>query len=246
MRDGRFRLSGEAQFRTKAASAETDETHPGPDPKARVRPLHPLTHLYASLYPQKRILKYATPIQGRFMKKLAILTLLALACWVSSCGTTSTVPPPTSTSASGNWEAQLTGGTGPASQLNFVIAFAVTDTNGGSSQPLSISGFSFFNNSSSSCFQTPPTVSGSATLSTSNTNQVSGTMTITVVSAAPAGNVLTLNGTTVTGTASSGKLSNGAVSGTFTLQGVGSCSLPTGTATSFTLCQNATTCSTTT
>jgi len=176
------------------------------------------------------------------MKKIAILVLLMLAFWISSCGTSTTPPTPT-TSASGNWEAQLTGGTGPSSQLNFVIAFSVTDTNGGSSQALDISGFSFFNNSSGSCFQSPPIVTGSATLTTSNSNQVTGSMLITVVSASPAGNTLTLTGSTVTGTASGGNLSNGAVSGTWLLSGGAGCTVSTPQP--FTLCQNAITCSTT-
>lgn len=179
------------------------------------------------------------------MKKLAFLMLLGLALLVASCGT-STVPPQTTTSASGNWEAQLIGGTGPASQLNFVIAFKVTDTNGGSSEPLNITGFSFLNNSAGACFQTGETVSGTASLTTSNTNQVSGTMSITVVSGVPAGNTLTLTGTTVSGTANNGTLSSGAASGTWSLSGGTGCTVPAGVSTSFTLCQSATTCSTTT
>jgi len=179
------------------------------------------------------------------MKKLAFLMLLGLALLVASCGT-STTPPQTTTSAGGNWEAQLLGGTGPASQLSFVIAFTVTDTNGTSSQPLSITGFSFLNESAGACFQTGQTVSGSATLTTSNTNQVTGTMNLTVVSGVPAGNTLTLSGTTVSGTATNGTLNSGAVSGTWSLSGGAGCNVTGGVATSFTLCQNATTCSTTT
>ena len=56
------------------------------------------------------------------MKKLAFLTLLALAFAVCSCGNGSS-PPTTTTTTNSNWEAQLTGGTGAASQLNFVTQF---------------------------------------------------------------------------------------------------------------------------
>lgn len=181
------------------------------------------------------------------MKTFAVLSLLAVAFAVSSCGN-STNRNTTTTTASGNWEALLTGGTGAASQLNFVAAFTVTDTTGVANEPLDITGFSFFN--SGACFATgagTSTETGSATLSATSTGTVSGTMAFTVTSVTPAGNVLTLNGTNVTGTSSgtvgtTGTLSNGVVTGTWTLAGGDTSCTGTG---SFIMCQNAATCSTT-
>ena len=62
------------------------------------------------------------------MKKLAFLVVLALELAVGGCGTSPPIPTPTTTTTNGNWEAQLTGGTEQASQLNFVTAFSLTIT----------------------------------------------------------------------------------------------------------------------
>jgi len=166
------------------------------------------------------------------MRKLAILVLLAVELAVGGCGN-STSTTTTTTDASGNWEAQLTGGTGEASLLNFTTAFTVNN-----SGPLSITGFSFIN--TGTCFVSGETESGNATLATDSTNAVTGTLTYTVQSGTPAGNTLTLTGN-VTGTNSSNALTGGAVTGTWSLTGGTGC---TGTG-NFTMCQNATTCSTT-
>lgn len=179
------------------------------------------------------------------MKKLAFLTLLAIGLVVSGCGN-STNPNTSTTTASGNWEAQLTSGRGSASQLNFVTSFSVTDTTGVPNEPLNITGFSFINVSIGSCFTNGvdnSTESGTATLNASSTGQVTGTMAFTVTSLNPPGNLLTLNGTTVTGNSSgitgqNGTLSNGVVQGNWTLSGSSGCS---GTG-SFLMCQGAPTC----
>jgi len=78
------------------------------------------------------------------MKKLAFLTLLALAFAVSGCGT-GPAPNVVGTAASGFWEAQLIGGTGEASKLSFVTAFNVVNIG-----QLDITSFSFFN--AGACF----------------------------------------------------------------------------------------------
>jgi hypothetical protein len=171
------------------------------------------------------------------MKKLVFLTLLALELVVCGCGN-GTPSDTTSTSASGNWEAQLTGGTGEASKLNFVTTFSVTN-----SGPLDITGFSFFNQGK--CFGTGTDAeaeTGSATLDTSSTDQVTGTLTYAVQSG---GNSLMLNGN-LTGTSNgttgtTGTLSGGVVAGTWTLnggQGDPSC---TGTG-DFIMCQGTAAC----
>ena len=172
------------------------------------------------------------------MKKLAILTLLALEIAVCGCGNSK--PSDTvSTSTSGNWEAQLTGGTGGASQLNFVTSFSVTN-----SGPLSITGFGFIN--AGPCFSTTLNAeneSGSATFATDSTGAVTGTLTYSVQSSG--GNSLSLSGN-LTGnsngtTTTTGTLSNGVVAGTWQLtggQGDPSC---TGTG-DFIMCQGTNTC----
>lgn len=165
------------------------------------------------------------------MKKLAILALL-LELAVCGCGNNTTTTT-TTTSATGNWEAQLTGGTGQASLLNFVTAFSVTN-----SGPLNITGFGFIN--AGSCFVSGATETGTADITTDSTNAVTGTLSYTVQSGSPAGNTLTLTGN-VTGTASNDALTSGAVVGTWTLTGGNGC---TGTG-DFTMCQNTTTCGTT-
>ena len=179
------------------------------------------------------------------MKKLAILMVLALELAVCGCGT-SPAPNTVSTSTSGFWEAQLIGGTGSASELNFVTAFNVTNIG-----PLDVTSFSFINGGA--CFATGvkgSTEAGTASFTTNTgTDQVTGSLTYTVTSQIPAGNVLTLttypdgltgtsNGTTTT----TGTLTNGVAVGTWKLTGPctnGANPPPGGT---FTMCQGANTC----
>lgn len=152
------------------------------------------------------------------MKKLAFLTLLALAFAISSCGN-STPTNVTNTTTSGNWAAQLTGGTSNASLLNFVTQFSVENVG-----PLDITGFGFLN--SGACFASGKdneNLSGSASFTTASTGQVTGTLSFTVNSITPSGNALAMtgnltgnsNGTTTT----TGILTNGVVQGTWTLTG---------------------------
>lgn len=167
------------------------------------------------------------------MKKIAFAALLALAIALCSCGTTHNTPVPT-TSASGNWEAQLVGGTGEASLLDFVTGFSVGSGGGG----FNITSFSFINTNASSCFLSVASETGSATLTTSSTNQVTGSMNFSVTSGS--GNVLTLttSSTGVTGTSSNGVLTNGIASGDWSLSGGSGC---TGSGT-FIMCQGTASC----
>jgi hypothetical protein len=155
------------------------------------------------------------------MKKLAVLILLALELAVAGCGN----GPPTNTTTTattGNWEAQLIGGKGEASELDFVTAFNVTSDN--TTEPLDIIGFGFINNGS--CFEAGlknENFNGTATLSTASTGQVTGTLNYQVQSIAPPGNTLTMTGN-LTGTSNgttttTGTLTNGLVQGTWTLAG---------------------------
>lgn len=183
------------------------------------------------------------------MKKLAILFVLALEVAICGCGgnTTSTTSTPT-TATSGNWEAQLTNGTGQASLLNFVVTFSVNQIG-----PLDVTGFSFFN--AGSCFQTglnQQTEAGSTTLATTSADTVTGPFNLTITSVST-GTVLKLSGT-LTGTSNgttttTGTLSNGSVIGTWSLTpGSGASSsctavpAPGNSPPPFVMCQGATTC----
>jgi len=183
------------------------------------------------------------------MKKLAILLAVALEIAACGCATnntnqTSTI---TTTANGGFWEAQLNGGTGQASLLNFNVAFSVNTTG-----PIDVTGFSFFNQGA--CFSTvanSETISGTTTLATANNGTVTGPFKMLVKSTTNS-NALQLQGT-LTGTSNgttttTGTLSNGVVIGTWTLTSSdsgctgGGSSAPQGT---FVMCQGAATCSTT-
>ncbi len=180
------------------------------------------------------------------MKKLAILAAVASLMIVASCAT-NTATNFINTQTSGNWEARLTGGAGPASQLNFITSFIVVD-----SGPLSFTSspypVSFFN--AGACFGTGENVvnaSGSANLTTnSGTGQVTGSMNLTVQSTTNS-SVLTLtaqppnggvSGTSNGTVGTTGTLSNGVAWGTWSLTGATGC---TGSG-SFTMCQGQSTC----
>jgi len=151
------------------------------------------------------------------MKKLAVLALLALEMMVSGCGTTTNGTTTTTTSASGKWQAVMAGGDGQAGALNFVTAFTVGSGGGN----LDITSFSFL--TTGPCFGATVAESGSATLVTSSTNAVTGTLSYSVSDATSTGSVLILDGTTVTGTSSSGTLHGGVVTGTWNLTGPSGC-----------------------
>lgn len=180
------------------------------------------------------------------MKKLALVVLLALEIAVCGCGATNNNSTTTNTQATGNWEAQMTGGTDQASLLNFVTTFKVTN-----SGPLDITGFGFFN--AGACFTTgtnAETVTGNASFTTASTNTVTGTLNLTITSSTN-GSVLTLSPGTLTGTSNgttttTGSLSNGVVVGTWTLtpgNGATGCNSGSGT---YLLCQDKATCTPTT
>ena len=178
------------------------------------------------------------------MKKLALVALLVVEFALGGCGASNNTQNQTNTQATGNWEAQLSGGSDQSSLLNFVTTFNVTN-NG----PLNITGFAFFN--SGACFGTgtnAETESGSANFTTSSANSVTGTLSLTVTSKAT-GSSLDLNGA-LTGTSNAtttttGSLSNGVVVGTWSLTpGNSNCSGATkGT---FIMCQGKATCNPTT
>jgi hypothetical protein len=178
------------------------------------------------------------------MKKLAFLLALALELAVCGCGTTPPNPVIT-TSINGLWEARMLGGTGEASELGFTTTL-IPENSG----PLNISSFAFFNQGT--CFDNGlnvVNVAGSANFTTNpGTDQVTGSLKLTVNSITPSGNVLTLispdggltgisNGTTTT----TGTLTNGVAVGTWTLSNNSNNAACQG-AGSFIMCQGAATC----
>jgi hypothetical protein len=179
------------------------------------------------------------------MKKLVFGMVLALELAICGCGSNTIANTVTNTSASGTWEAQLTGGFDQSSLLNFVTAFRIYDTG-----PLDITGFNFFNKEGK-CFAIGTinapgsSETGTATLITGAADQVTGTFNFKVTSISPPGNVLTMTGN-VTGTSNgtpqvTGTLSNGVVVGTWTLSG-GAGDASCAGAGNFIMCQGTSTC----
>jgi hypothetical protein len=178
------------------------------------------------------------------MKRMAFLTLLALlmiAALLSSCGTSRIQKLPTN-----NWQAQLTGGTGPAAALNFMVNFNLSLMNGSFAQAANISDFSFIK--PSQCFSGSSVVVGSVTLTNNlNTNQINGSIALTIQS--ETGNVLTVSAVPpageLIGLASDGAVTNGIANGLWTLTPSSNDSSQSACSASgsFIMCQNATSCS---
>jgi hypothetical protein len=190
---------------------------------------------------------------------LSLLALLAIGAVISSCGSNQIQGLPTS-SISGNWEAQLTGGTQGASALNFLINFNLFVTNGSPTQNVNVNDFAWIN--ANPCFPPVPDVTPPAVQLTNNINtqQITGSIVWTIGTAP--GNVLNLSADPnaapptgeliATATSSNGVVTNGAVNGEWWLtpgtsfpSGLKACSA--GSATSplpFIMCQNATSCTT--
>jgi hypothetical protein len=182
------------------------------------------------------------------MRQLAILVLVALGVGVLGCGHT-ILPPTIRTSTSGLWEAQLTGGKGPVTSLGFIVGFNVLNTNGGTTEALTITNFSFYNGQAQACIGAVDVI-GSADLTTTSENQVTGSMSLTITSHLPAGNTLLLSTNnannqqvgSVYGSANNGALTNGIVTGDWTLTSTDTNSDCQGNGT-FLMCQGTDTCS---
>jgi hypothetical protein len=179
------------------------------------------------------------------MKKLALLALVALEICVCACGNNAPTSIINTQSGNSNWEAQLHGGAGQDSLLDFVTQFPIGE-NGGTIVPYF---FGFINQGA--CFPSGVTASGSAVLTTNSSDQVTGTLTFTVTSAE---STLTLNGS-VSGTSSGstssiGNMTNGVVQGTWylttTLPSTSGCNAVGSSSGSgnppFLMCQGAATC----
>jgi hypothetical protein len=125
------------------------------------------------------------------MRNFAVGMLLTVSLVLAGCGSNSK-----SGTINGNWTASLTDTNG--TQVFAFTTSVIENTDG----TLSISNFTF--STSSSCFVSGETESGTFALSGNFNGSVSGSFGMKVQSGTPSGNVLnltgTVNGNTITGT----------------------------------------------
>lgn len=140
------------------------------------------------------------------MQKFAVALLLVVGLSLVGCGSNSNPA-----NINGTWNATLMSN----GQSNPVFAFGTSLVVNGDNS-LSISNFSF--TTSSSCFVSGETESGSFMLNGNFNGQVNGTFGMTVKSGSPSGNTLALTGTAAGNT----------ITGNWTLTGTSGC---TGTGT---------------
>lgn len=132
------------------------------------------------------------------MKKLAVAMLLVVGLVTMGCGTNSNK----TGNVSGTWSAMLTG------TQNFSFTTALVDKGDGT---VNVTKLTF--STSSSCFVSGDTETGTFGLSGDLNGNVQGKFGMTITSGDPSGNVLTLTGT----------VNGGTVSGTWLLTGGASC-----------------------
>jgi hypothetical protein len=163
------------------------------------------------------------------MKEVAILLLLAL--MLNGCSGKSS---PVEVSSGSVWGTEMVGGIGTSSGFSFVVQFTLSGTN------MSINNFQLDN--SDTCFGTATTIpAGILNITANSADQVSGTLSFTMTSAA--GDIVTLTSTSVTGTGSTASngapLTGGVIVGTWALvpAGGGSCVAASG---SFTMTESTT------
>lgn len=146
------------------------------------------------------------------MKEVALLLLITLV--LNGCSSNNSNAAVAASTASGSWQAEMSGGIADASGLSFITAFSV-DASGN----MGITNFQFLTNGT--CFVSGESESGTLVVTTNTNNVVTGTLTFTVQSGNPAGNMLTLNGTesgtTITGTWQLTGSSDCTSAGTFTM-----------------------------
>ena len=135
------------------------------------------------------------------MSKLAVALLLAAGLVLVGCGSNNS----NSSTINGNWTAVLTNSSDESQAFTFTTS--VTENNDGT---LSVTNLTI---SSSSCFVSGETESGSFALGGNINGNVTGQFQFNVMSASPSNNVLTLTGT-----------ANGnTIKGTWTLTGGTGC-----------------------
>ena len=131
------------------------------------------------------------------MKQFGVVLLIALGLFLVGCGGGNS----TTGNINGNWTATLTNTDGSPA-----FSFTTTFTQSGGTD-VAVSKFTF--TSTSPCFVSGATETGSFMLSGNFNGSVSGSLGLTIQSGDPAGNTLTLQGT----------VKNNAILGTWTLSG---------------------------
>jgi hypothetical protein len=174
-------------------------------------------------------------VQGKFMKEVAILLLLALL--LNGCSSSATVQ----TTSGSVWGAQMLGGEGTSSGFSFNTQFTVSGSNGA----LTASNFELLNQDT--CFGSATLAAPTGTLTDLNWNSAdtitSGTFSFIITS--PAGDTVTLTSSNaITGTVNPNTspvtLSNGSIIvGTWALAPASSGSTCVATVGQFTMTLNA-------
>jgi hypothetical protein len=133
------------------------------------------------------------------MKQLGIVACIVFGAMLIGCGGGNSSTPGT---INGNWSATLTN---PDNSTAFAFTTSLTETSGSS---VNITNFTF--TTTSPCFSSGTTETGTFTLSGDLNGNVTGTYAMTIQSGTPSGNQLTLQGT----------VNNNVISGTWILSGV--------------------------
>ena len=133
------------------------------------------------------------------MKQFGIAILVAVGLILVACGGGSSS---TSNSVTGNWTATLTNTDGTPA---FAFTTSLTQSNG-----TAVTGANLTFTTSTGCFSSAASQTGSFVLSGNFNGNITGAFQLTVTSATPSGNTLTLQGT----------VNNNTVTGTWTLAGL--------------------------
>lgn len=137
------------------------------------------------------------------MKQFTIALFVLMVLTLVGCGSSNT----NASNVNGTWNATLTSATSGSPVFTFGTSLQLN-----SDGSLNITNFSF--NTSSPCFVSGDTESGSFTLAGNFNGQTTGTFGFTIKSGTPSGNTLTL----------SGAVTGNTISGTWTLTGGTGCS----------------------
>jgi len=137
------------------------------------------------------------------MKQFGITAVLTLSLILLACGGGSSSNSPT---VSGNWSATLTSADGTP-------AFAFTSSLTQGSGTAMVTGTNLTFTTSTDCFTSGGTETGSFVLSGNFNGNMTGAFQLTITSGTPVGNTLALLGT----------VNNNAITGTWTLTGNGGC-----------------------
>jgi len=133
------------------------------------------------------------------MKQFGIAILVAVGLILVACGGGGSS---SSNSVTGNWTATLTNTDGTPA---FAFTTSLTQSNG-----TAVTGANLTFTTSTGCFSSAASQTGSFVLSGNFNGNITGAFQLTVTSATPSGNTLTLQGT----------VNNNAITGTWTLTGL--------------------------